>query len=344
MVRFDNPDTLFAPASQLEVSPARARRTKPATPIPHPQPPVFQAFPSWAGFEPTAGDTAAAAFLAAGVGLALLDAGVRQNPPSAAAWRQRLALQAAVASAKLLRLREDEGALRDAIHLAVSDASGPAGRIHLLWRELATGEAAIDADRIAAAAQLVDGVDASGLATTLHQVAAAPGDPVTTAAQAATAVFAHIPGPEGELLACWAADLVLATRLRWKRPAPLLLSGLLKPALRRGATGRRPRPDEADWPQGVARAYALACAEAQGLAAQLARRAATLLEVWPRLRARRAEQAIELLLADDCVAPTRVARRAGLSDRAARRLFERLVELDVAREVSGRSSFRLYGL
>jgi hypothetical protein len=38
------------------------------------------------------------------------------------------------------------------------------------------------------------------------------------------------------------------------------------------------------------------------------------------------------------------AATAGLSDRGARRLFDRLVELHAVREVSGRPSFRLYGL
>jgi hypothetical protein len=53
---------------------------------------------------------------------------------------------------------------------------------------------------------------------------------------------------------------------------------------------------------------------------------------------------IELLLADDCVAPARAANTARLSDRGARRLFDRLIELEAVRELSGRASFRLYGL
>jgi Protein of unknown function (DUF1403) len=39
------------------------------------------------------------------------------------------------------------------------------------------------------------------------------------------------------------------------------------------------------------------------------------------------DRVVALLLADDCVSPTRAAKVARLSDRASRRLFERLVEL-----------------
>jgi len=62
------------------------------------------------------------------------------------------------------------------------------------------------------------------------------------------------------------------------------------------------------------------------------------------LRAKRASRVVELLLAEDCVAPSRAAKIAGLSDRGARRLFDRLVDLGAVREMSGRPSFRLYGL
>ena len=56
----------------------------------------------------------------AGAGLALLDAVLRRDPPAAGALRARLALQSAAASAKILRLNADEGALRD-LRFAVGD-------------------------------------------------------------------------------------------------------------------------------------------------------------------------------------------------------------------------------
>ncbi|RTL80489.1 MAG: DUF1403 family protein [Hyphomicrobiales bacterium] len=79
------------------------------------------------------------------------------------------------------------------------------------------------------------------------------------------------------------------------------------------------------------------------LAVDLARRAQKLLAVAPMLRAKDARRVIDMLLADDAITPA-AAARAGLSDRAARRLFDRLVALGAVRELSGRDTFRIYGL
>ena len=79
---------------------------------------------------------AEAAFLA-GAALARLDAIVRDNPPWAGVFRQRLALSAAAASVARAGRAEDEAALRDAFHLRRRGGDpGPAGKVLLAWREL----------------------------------------------------------------------------------------------------------------------------------------------------------------------------------------------------------------
>ena len=50
----------------------------------------------------------------------------------------------AAASAKILRLNADEGALRD-LRFAVGDELGPAAKLLTLWRELAARPPSLDA-------------------------------------------------------------------------------------------------------------------------------------------------------------------------------------------------------
>jgi hypothetical protein len=346
-MRFDPSDSFFpAPASRAPPA-RRPRRRSPTGPAPPQSPLNYQPFPSWARVDLGAQEQGPAAFFAAGASLASLDGVLRPTPPFADAWRQRLALKAAAAGAKILRLREDEAALRDAEHLAVSEDPGPAGRLHRLWRSLARQNARLDAERLCEALRLLDAPaagDLSALFRELQELAQGPSDSVTLAAQAAARAYHLCPAPEGEVFALWTADLMLALRLRWERPAPLLMTKILEPSLRRGPRGARPRPNDRGWPQAVASAYALAAGDAHALALELSRRTEKLLAAAPKLRAKRASRVVELLFGDDCVAPSRAAKDSGLSDRAARRLFDRLVDLGAVREVSGRPSFRLYGL
>lgn len=256
----------------------------------------------------------------------------------------------------MMRLREDESALRDAQHFTKPDADpGPAGRLHRLWRLFAARPAQIDAKVLRTAGDLL-GLDAEAsfrnaeiesLIAALDRLAKDGRNPIVAAAAAGSITLRTLPNAarsEAEILALWVADAALAHRLGWERPVPLIAAAILHPSLRGKSSGRRPRPDDQDWLWSCAKAYALAAQDAYAVAGDLARRSEKLRLAVPKLRARAAGRVALLLLADDAVAPATAARAAGLSDRASRRLFDRLKELDAVRELSGRPSFRLYGL
>ena len=137
--------------------------------------------------------------------------------------------------------------------------------------------------------------------------------------------------PRHEVVALILADVALARILGWDHPVPLL-AARLKPA------ELRKRGDDLRWC--CHRALARSAIEAVGLAAGLTRRAGRLNAVVPRLRAKGAEEAVEMFLTRDAVAPSALP----LPDRAARRLCDRLVDLGAIRELTGRDTFRLYGV
>ena len=280
---------------------------------------------------------------------------LRADPPFAGALRQRLALRAATACAALARHREDSSALRDAEHLSRQrrrDApTSPAGRIHRLWRLFASAPNAArradPANRGRSCWISTDATSFDGLAEALRDIVAGAKHPLAAAAGACAAamkLFRDAPSVDAEIFALWLSDLVLARRLGWDAPVPLLATAIAHPSSRRGPSGKRPRPADPDWVDAAAGAYATAAQEAYVLAGELSRRTEKLLAAQPKLRAKRAGRVVELLLGDDAISPARAAKLARLSDRAARRLFDRLIELGAARELSGRPNFRLYGL
>ncbi|MEP9379072.1 DUF1403 family protein [Aquabacter sp. CN5-332] len=146
--------------------------------------------------------------------------------------------------------------------------------------------------------------------------------------------------PDARLLGWWLADQMSTQRLRWPLPVPLLMAETS--GLRRTGRGGGLSPDTDGLDAAVCVAIALGAARACRLAAEIAPRAARLEAVVPKLRAKGAGDAVRRLLEDDVVSGT--LQTDGLSRWAARRLFERLVALGAVRELSGRPSFKLYGL
>jgi hypothetical protein len=370
MVRFDPAGVLDdeTPAADPRGEPPvvtlgrRSRRL--AAPSFAPANPLLErTFPRWAQPPRTPAARSDGVFFA-GAGLALFDtilhggadgssAATDRHPPFAGALRQRLALRAATVCAALARHREHERALRDVEHLATAremTQTSPAGRVHRLWRLFASRPLRLDASTLGIAADLVGLTDATSfdvVAGALRDIVASAEHPLAAAVGASVAamkLFRDAPPVDVEIFALWLADLALARRLGWDAPVPLLATAIAHASLRRGSAGKRPRPADPEWADALVRAYALAAQDAFVLAGELSRRSQTLLAAQPKLRAKGAGRVVELLLGDDVISPARAAKSARLSDRASRRLFDRLVELGVVRELSGRPTFRLYGL
>ena len=236
--------------------------------------------------------------------------------------RDRLALHAAAACVAFSGRPEREAALRDAVHLLrPGDLPGPAGETYLAWRRAAERPVSIKA-----LGRALPTLEPGQIAAWLD---AGKGAPVNRAAMALEAVRRE--APRADEAALILADAALAQTLGWDHVVPLLAAGLKRADLRKQGGDLR---------LACHRALISSVIEAVRQAADLARRAAHLKAVAPKLRAKGAGRAAEMFLSWDAVAPSALP----LPDRAARRLCDRLVDLGAVRELTGRDAFRLYGV
>ncbi len=301
------------------------------------------AVPGWAIPPGQVASDAEAAFMA-GAALNSLDNLVRAEAAWTGAWRQRLALKCAAAAVALAGRAEDEAALRDAWHLRAAGADpGPAGNVLAAWKRLAGRSPAVGPDALRSMAGLL-GLRWSDALADLPARADELARTSQPAPLVAVAMMAEVRAlqPDAELLGWWLADLAIAARMRWPIAVPMLVTQARGAAFR-GAGGRgRIRPGGEGFERAVCVAFTLAAIDACRLAGDIAPRAAQLAAATPKLRAKGAGEVIKLLLNEDAVPGT--LQTASLTRWGARRLFERLTALGTVRELSGRASFRLYGL
>jgi hypothetical protein len=284
--------------------------------------PQHHRLPDWLARMPS--ETSEDAGFSSGAALAMLD--LAQTTPSLpqALWRARLALRAAAHSVHLTGRAEREAALRDILCLLrPGEQPGPAGEVGLTWHRATT--------RPLSNASLQRALP--GLSTLQAGLwgAAGQGNPVAQAAQVIEAIVIDV--PRNDLNALILADAALARALGWTHLVPLLGAGLQRRDLKlRGA----------DLRLACHRALVKSVGRALPLATDLTRRAVQLQAAAPKLRTKQALRAVEMFLTRDAIAPSALA--ALMSDRAARRLCDRLVTLGAVRELTGRDTFRLYGL
>lgn len=307
-------------------------------------PPPVPKVPVWARPRGLVLHDADAAY-AAGAALNSLDNLVRQDFAWAGVWHQRLALQNATAAVNLSGRREDESALRDTHFLrGAGDDPGPSGHLLMAWRRLASRSTSCDAEMVRPVAEQHFGLKwddglAEVVANAEDMVLSSRPAPILAAEIAAAVYRAR---PDAELLGFWLADMLLAQKFRWPVAVPLLMGQVFSPVFKSGENRKRIRPGGEGWGKAVFLAYATAAAEACELGADLAQRAGRLAGVAPKLRAKGSGDVIKLLLSDDAVPGSWSSSK--LSARGARRLFDRLGELGAVRELTGRPTFRLYGL
>lgn len=278
-----------------------------------------------------------------GVALTVLDglvADPRHGVP-AKLLANRLALRAASAISKLEGRLAREADIRDAYHLTPpGEARGPDGDLLAFWREavrVRSGGTGQVADLI--------GPDLAGWAggrLDAGQARARTQGPLAGCVSVMRTVLEA--DDRAERIACLLSDIVLARALNWKTVLPISAWGLTK-AMLRDLVG-----DGQGGELKVQQRFLQSLEEAIRLARDLAQRGAALKAVAPKLRANGSEAAVALFLSEDAVAPSTMLSPMiqgtiiPMTDRAARRFCDRLVELGVAQELTGRPTFRLYGI
>lgn len=299
--------------------------------------------PAWAlllGRDVSESDAA----FAAGIALKSMDDLIRGDPPWLGCWRDRLALKSAVVAAKMVGRTEEEDAIRDAVLLtAPDDDPGPAGKLFLATRLLARRAGAPGSQWVKEFADLMQVRWDDGLASIPDMVDSAiqsrRAPPFVAADLMATICAAR---PDAEVLALGLADMVLAQTLNWPKPVPLLLPERFGPAFRTIGGRGRVRPGEPAYPKAICLAVIGGVEAALRSGTDIDRRAARLIAVAPKVRTKGASAVIQKLLSEDAISAS--APGSNLSRWAATRLFDRLESFDAVRELSGRPSFRIFGL
>ncbi len=256
----------------------------------------------------------------------------------------RLALSAAKATSKLEGRLALEADIRDAYHLTPpGEARGPDGDLLAFWR---------DAVRLRLTGRNWQGwlrglvgpeseMDVDDWLQSAANQSRSDG-PLTGCVAVMRSVLQS--DDRAERVACLMSDVVLAWFLDWPSVLPISAQCLTKAILR----------DLLGDGQGaellVQQRLLQSIEETIRLARNLAQRGAALRTVAPKLRAKGSDAAVSLFLSEDAVAPSTMlfpmiqGTSFSMTDRAARRFCDRLVELGVAQELTGRPTFRLYGI
>ena len=293
-------------------------------------------------------ETAEHAAFVSGAAFAMLDMiqTKKDEAVPSALQANRLALRAAAATSKLEGRLSSEQDIRDAYHLTPPDENGlrhwgPDGEVLDFWRRAVQLRLSARKwqEQLAEIVGPSVATEAVGWVDQGVDEACRIG-PVAAAIAAMKTVIAS--DDRAERVACLMADMVLARSFGWDRPIPLSALHMTKAILRdlRGGAGQGE----------IAAALIKSAQTAYRMALELSARADALRTVAPKLRSKGSDDAISLFLSEDAVAPSGmlspyiIGTRTAMTGRAARRLCDRLVELGVVTELTGRPTFRLYGV
>ena len=251
------------------------------------------------------------------------------------------ALSAATATSKLEGRLARDADIRDAYHLTLQgEARGPDGDLLAFWRDAVRL-------RLNGPGEIADFVGADfagelGAWLDLGLERARTHGPLSGCVAALRAVLEA--DDRAERVACLLSDVVLGRALNWKAVLPVSAQRFTKGMLRDLAV------DGQGTELAVQARILESIEETIRMGRDLARRAEALRAVASKLRAKGSDAAVDLFLTEDAVAPASMlsprirGTNIPMTDRAARRFCDRLVELGVARELTGRPTFRLYGI